>query len=67
MKYILREISILRQLSEIKDNKYTTKLFGIQISESAQNNMLSLKNIFLILDYVPNDFNVLMENPKDKN
>ena len=58
MKYILREISIMRQVSQIKGNHYTTKLYDIKINEP--DNVLKTKNIFLIMDYAHNDLNMLM-------
>ena len=66
MKYVLREISIMRQLSSIKNNVFTTKLYDIIIADN--DNVLKAKNIYLIMDYAQNDMNFMMDNPpKDKN
>ena len=39
MKYILREISIMRQLSMLKNNRFTPMLYDILIPEKALNNL----------------------------
>jgi serine/threonine protein kinase len=60
MKYVLREITILRQLSLIKNIKSTTQLYEIMISEKGMTNMLLIKNIFLVMDYGHSDLEALM-------
>tara|TARA_B110000285_G_C14981885_1_gene541814 strand:- start:805 stop:1026 length:222 start_codon:yes stop_codon:yes gene_type:complete len=60
-KYILREIMIMRQLSEIKNNIFTPSLYSIKVSEAAKQDMTKLKNIFLVMEYVPSDLKNLLE------
>jgi hypothetical protein len=56
----------MRQLSSIKNNGFTTKLYDIIIADN--DNVLKAKNIYLIMDYAQNDMNFMMDNPpKDKN
>lgn len=51
-KQVLREISILRQLSSMHNNIHTTKLIDIFISDHFSDTQ---DQIFLVLDYAPKD------------
>lgn len=42
MKYVLREITILRQFSKMKNNKSVSRLHDIMISDTARDNLLDL-------------------------
>ena len=54
MKKLLREVQLLRQLSEMKENQHTTKVLDVIASED-------LVNIFLVMNYVPNDLNKVLK------
>ena len=60
MKYVAREISIMRQLSKLDQNEYTTSLYDIIIPEKACKNMDNLKELFLVMEYVPYDLSDLL-------
>ena len=66
IKYVLREITILRQFSLIKNNKSTSKLYDIMISDTALDNFLELKNIFLIMENGHNDLQALLKEPREE-
>lgn len=51
----------MRQLSEIKNNIFTPSLYSIKVSEAAKQDMTKLKNIFLVMEYVPSDLKNLLE------
>jgi|TARA_B110001450_G_C17606872_1_gene475486 mitogen-activated protein kinase 1/3 len=61
MKYVLREVSIMRQLTQMEQNIYTPKIWDILIPEKYQNDVLSLKQIFLIMEYYSNDLKQVLE------
>ena len=60
MKYLIREIQILRQLSKIESNVYTTKLLNIIISKKAYQDINEMSHIFLVMEYVPFDVDDLL-------
>ena len=47
-KQVLREIQIMRMLSEYKDNSYTVKLFDVIISDD-------LSYMFLVMEHMQMD------------
>lgn len=47
-KQVLREIQILRHLTQMEENVHTTKLYDILHSDD-------LKDIFLVIDYMKTD------------
>ena len=61
MKYILREISIMRQLSSIKDNSYTPMLYDILIPEKALNDIAQMKCLFVVMEYISVDLKSSLE------
>ena len=64
MKYILREISIMRQLSTIKHNQFTPLLYDIIIPEKALNNISQMKCLFVIMEYASLDLKSKLETTK---
>ena len=64
MKYILREISIMRQLSTIKHNQFTPLLYDIIIPEKALNNIAQMKCLFVIMEYASLDLKSKLETTK---
>ena len=58
---VLRELSLLRQLSEMKHNIFTTRLQDIIVHSDAQYPGVSKgKGIFIVMDYVTNDMKKLL-------
>ena len=54
-KKVLREISILRRLSKLKSNVYTTKLYDIIIPCQKPGDIETFTEVFLVMDYVEFD------------
>ena len=54
MKYVLRELSILRQIGK---NDFTVNLLDCVIPDHAFSDLYNLKNLFFVMDLVPNDLN----------
>ena len=61
MKYVLRELSILRQLSEIEDNSFTNKLLDIVVPEDAYEDIMKLKCLFFVMEFIPYDMTSILE------
>ena len=59
-KMVVRELTILRKLSQIENNIYTTKLQDVILAGEPD----TFESIFLVMDYVEQDLAKLM---KDKN
>jgi hypothetical protein len=53
---MVRELTILRKLSQINNNIYTTKLHDIILAGDPDN----FQSIFLVMDYVEKDLAHLM-------
>ena len=56
MKYLMREITIMRQLSKIDDSVFSPTLFDIIIPEKHQNNIKDSKYLFIVMEYFSHDF-----------
>ena len=61
---MLREISILSQLSAIKDNMYTTKLVDIVIAGRDQSTIHKSTGIFIVMEYTEGDLSNIVNNPQ---
>ena len=61
-KKVLREIMILRQLSQMKKNVFTVLLYDIYISEEAIETISKLKEVFLVMEFVKYDLRGLLSN-----
>ena len=55
---MVREIDILRQLSQIKDNIYTTRLHDVILAGDPD----TFESVFLVMDYVEQDLAQLLKN-----
>jgi serine/threonine protein kinase len=60
MKYVLRELTILRQLSEMEGNEFTIKLYDVIIPEIAYEDVMKLKTLFFVMEYVPYDMTSIL-------
>ena len=58
-KKVLREMSILRQLSSMKQNVFTTKLYDVIVSAEALDDVAEMKQLFLIMEHVEFDIRAL--------
>jgi len=68
MKYLLREITIMRQLSEKEGCTHIPQLYEILIPEKYINNIQKISSLFLVMEYVPLTLkDVLTGNAKDDN
>lgn len=64
MNYIWREIQLMKKLSKIKDNVFTTKLYNVIETEDAENP--GTKYVYLIMEYMTMDLQkIIEENPFD--
>jgi len=61
MKYVLRELTILRQLSENDNNQFITKLYDVVVPEHAFEDVKKLKQLFFVMEYIPYDMNSILE------
>jgi len=54
---VFREITLLRQLSQMKNNVFTTKLYDIIVPADTQEefDQLAQGSLFLVIDYVDHD------------
>ena len=59
---ILREVEIMRKLSEMPNNFFTTKLFDIVIPVTSESDLCTFNSIFLIMDYVYLDLEKLFQS-----
>ena len=55
IKYVLREITILRQLTQMEFCNFTPKLFDIVIPSRFEEKVSETPYIFLIMEYIPNN------------
>lgn len=61
---MLREISLLSQLSEIKENTYTTKLLDIVIAGKDPSSVKKSSGLFIVMEYTAQDLTTLVHNPQ---
>ena len=61
MKYVLRELTILRQLSEMVDNQFTIQLYDVVVPEHAFDDIMKLKQLFFVMEYLPYDMTSLLK------
>ena len=59
-KLVLREIEILRKLSKMKGNVFTTILHDIIIAGNPED----FESVFLVMDYETGDLRQMLSNPK---
>jgi mitogen-activated protein kinase 1/3 len=58
-KKIVREIQILRHLSQMKNNHFTTKILDIISPNSTS---LQINHIFIVLEYMPTDLKRIFQS-----
>jgi hypothetical protein len=58
MKYIIREISILRQFTAMKKFNYTSKLFDVIIPKK---DLLKMDCLFMVMELNPFDLTEVLE------
>ena len=63
LKHVLSEVIMLRKLQERPENIYTTKLLDLLVPEVNENEPVSW--VILILEYLPNDLRVMLNNSRD--
>lgn len=61
-KKVLREIGILRRLSQLSANVYTSKLYDIIIPASQQSELETFNDVFLVMEYVEFDLKSIIES-----
>ena len=59
---MLREISILSQLSEMKENTYTTQLLDIVIAGKDQTSIEKSTGLFIVMEFTDQDLSSLVNN-----
>ena len=59
---VIREISLLRQFTFIKNNIFTTHLLDVLVSSPDKETLKEANGIFLVMDYVQNDLQKLISN-----
>ena len=63
-KKLLSEVHILRKLSSVKENAFTSKIFDIILPKNI--NLASddpIKYIFIVMEYIDYDLQKLLNNP----
>jgi len=58
--YIVREIEILHQLSQMENNIFTTKLVDILIEKEQKDP--AFRHIFLVMDFCDSDLQQIIQN-----
>lgn len=58
----LSEINILRKLSSVKSNEFTTLIYDIIIPEINYQDTEPIKTIFIVMDNVSNDLNTIIND-----
>ena len=58
---MLREITILRKLSQVKNNVFTTKLIDVMITDSEKDNF---NEVFIVMEFADFDLRTLFEKLK---
>ena len=61
MTYVLRELTILRQLSEMENNHFTNKLLDVIVPEDVYEDVMKLKQLFFVMEYIPNDMTRILK------
>ena len=62
VRNIIRELSILRQLSAMKDNFFTTKLHDVIVAKRIHESLSECHGVFLVMDYIPDDLSQMMDD-----
>jgi serine/threonine protein kinase len=57
---LLRELTILRQLTQMKTNNFVTKIYDVRLLAEEQTSLKGIEGFFLIMEYVPNDIKGMM-------
>ena len=60
-KNILRELSLLRQFSEMKGNIFVTKLLDVILATDVPGSIEHATGIFFVMEHVPNDLKQMMK------
>ena len=63
-RVLIRELSILRQLSAIKRNIFTAKLIDVIVSKSPGDPLKQADGMFLVIEYVPTDLDKMITRVK---
>ena len=63
-KKVLREISILRQLTKMGSNVFTTRLLDVIIPLENEQDQMSFNDLFIVLDFVDFDLRKLLSRQK---
>ena len=62
IRNLIRELSILRQLTAMKGNFFTTKLHDVILANKPDKPLKECKGLFLVLDYVPDDLKKMLDD-----
>ena len=57
---ILREISILKQFSQMNENIFVSKLYEVIVASEDRVSLKDAQGIFIVMEYVPNDIKKLL-------
>jgi serine/threonine protein kinase len=60
-KNIFRELSLLRQFSEMKGNIFVTKLLDVKLATDGKDGIENATGMFFIMEHVPNDLKQMMK------
>ena len=55
IRLLIRELSIMRQLSEMEDNYYTTKLLDVVVACKEGKPLSKSHGVFFVMNYIEND------------
>lgn len=59
---LIREISILKKLSSMKNNQFTVRLLDAFVNPEAKSDPASLTDVFLVMDYYEFDLRKLLDS-----
>ena len=66
-KLILREISLMRKLTKMKGNCFTTKLYDVIIPGKSVDDLEKFDEVFLVMNYQKHDLRKMMNKSVDLN
>ena len=69
LRYVIRELSLLRKFGSLKSNIFTTKLFDVVLATGEDGSTESADGIFLIMEFMKHDLKKMLNDisPTDFN
>ena len=64
-RYIIRELSILRQFASMSNNRFINRLVDVIVAKKEGEKTIDAQGIFLVMEFVSSDLNNVLERVKD--